>query len=238
MGLEKLVITYEEQQADQFTGRIVAMFNPSELTFSRAANWHKRAVASRGNPYRLRFTGREPDRLSLNLFFNTYRAERSTGSLLGGLDGIGSTLPLGSASEIAPPTSVTTYTQQVLDLTRLNNELHRPPLCQLQWGQTHLFKGVLASLEESFTLFLEDGTPVRATLACTFEQHLNRFDDGVDLHSADVPKTRIVQRGDTLSSLAAAEYNDPAQWRHIAVANGIRNPRLLRPGQVLQLPKL
>ena len=51
-------------------------------------------------------------------------------------------------------------------------------------------------------------------------------------------KSRQVRRGDTLQSLAAEEYGDPRQWRHIAVANGIVNPRDLRPGTVLTIPKL
>jgi nucleoid-associated protein YgaU len=47
-----------------------------------------------------------------------------------------------------------------------------------------------------------------------------------------------VRRGDTLSSIAARHYNDPGLWRHIARANGISNPRVLTPGQVLRVPKL
>jgi hypothetical protein len=31
----------------------------------------------------------------------------------------------------------------------------------------------------------------------------------LDLHSADVPKTRTVQQGETLSMIAAQEYDDP-----------------------------
>jgi nucleoid-associated protein YgaU len=60
----------------------------------------------------------------------------------------------------------------------------------------------------------------------------------IDLHSADVPNTHTVRRGDTLSGIAARHYNDPGLWRHIATANGISNPRVLKPGQVLRVPKL
>jgi nucleoid-associated protein YgaU len=47
-----------------------------------------------------------------------------------------------------------------------------------------------------------------------------------------------VRRGDTLSSIAAEEYNDAMLWRPLAEANRINNPRVLTPGQVLVVPVL
>jgi nucleoid-associated protein YgaU len=45
-------------------------------------------------------------------------------------------------------------------------------------------------------------------------------------------------RGDTLSRIAFAEYNDPRAWRAIADANDLDNPRLLEPGMTLTIPIL
>jgi nucleoid-associated protein YgaU len=135
---------------------------------------------------------------------------------------------------------VTKYTEEVANLIRIDKDLHRPPICKLLWGKLHLFRGVLTNLSQQFTLFQADGTPVRATLGCSFTQF--RSTDltlkELDLHSADVPKTRTVRQGDTLSSIAAEEYHDASLWRHIAAANRLHNPRALTPGQVLRLPKL
>jgi nucleoid-associated protein YgaU len=47
-----------------------------------------------------------------------------------------------------------------------------------------------------------------------------------------------VRRYDTLQSLAADEYGDPALWRPIALANSIINPRDLAAGTILTIPKL
>jgi nucleoid-associated protein YgaU len=47
-----------------------------------------------------------------------------------------------------------------------------------------------------------------------------------------------VKLGDTLSNIAAAEYGDPNQWRPIAIANRIDNPRVLAPGRGLVIPPL
>jgi nucleoid-associated protein YgaU len=38
--------------------------------------------------------------------------------------------------------------------------------------------------------------------------------------------------------MAAREYGDPAQWRPIARASGIANPRLLTPGADVVLPPI
>lgn len=99
---------------------------------------------------------------------------------------------------------------------------------------------VLENLSQRFTLFLSDGTPVRATLTCTFKQWRAADEEArvQDKRSADVVKTRTARRGDTLSSIAAEQYRDPTLWRPIAEANSIDDPRALKPGQVLVIPKL
>jgi nucleoid-associated protein YgaU len=89
-------------------------------------------------------------------------------------------------------------------------------------------------------MFLANGTPVRATLGVTFKEFV---DVEIEVRktptaSSDQNKTRTVKRGDTLSSIAAAEYDDPTRWRPIARANHIENPRSLEPGQVLAIPPL
>jgi nucleoid-associated protein YgaU len=50
------------------------------------------------------------------------------------------------------------------------------------------------------------------------------------------PRTRIVRDGDTLWSIAAAVYGDPAKWRALARANALVNPRILAPGTDLLVP--
>jgi nucleoid-associated protein YgaU len=77
-------------------------------------------------------------------------------------------------------------------------------------------------------------------LGCTFQEWRSGQDDALleNTQSADVTKTRRVKLGDTLSSIAGEEYNDPAMWRPIAEANGIDDPRSLTPGTVLAVPAL
>jgi nucleoid-associated protein YgaU len=47
--------------------------------------------------------------------------------------------------------------------------------------------------------------------------------------------TYTVKDGDTLTSIAARELGDVTKWVKIAALNGIRDPRALTVGQVIQL---
>ncbi|MFB2971834.1 LysM peptidoglycan-binding domain-containing protein [Aerosakkonema sp. BLCC-F183] len=154
---------------------------------------------------------REPATLSIELFFDT--------TILGKY----------------PPENVQNYTKQIYSLTLIGKN-ERPPLCQLIWGKNILLPlGILKSLTKTLTHFLEDGTPVAAKLSCNFQEWQDPTQKKKIENPIDDP-IRIVKQGETLSSIAAEEYNDPTLWRLIAKKNQIDNPRLLKPGQRLTIP--
>lgn len=208
MALAKLTILVENGRP------IVTLFNPTQLTINKTVNWKEVPTAERDQPIK-QFTSGNPSVLTMDLFFDTYEQ---------GLD-------------------VRLFTKQVSTLTTIeqHGELHRPPICHLVWGLAGVFfQGVLEGLQQRFTLFHPNGLPARATLTCTFKEWRSEYElvRLMNLQSADVAKTRTVRRGDTLSSIAAEEYNDAGLWRPLAEANRIDNPRTLRPGQVLVIPVL
>lgn len=92
-------------------------------------------------------------------------------------------------------------------------------------------------MTKKLTHFLEDGTPVRATLDCTFKEWKEPIKEKKRANLIDHP-VRIVKRGETLSSIATEEFGDPSLWRVIAKENGLINPRKLPPGKVLTIPPL
>jgi nucleoid-associated protein YgaU len=195
---------------------IVVQFNPNRLSFSRSASW-KSQDAKRDTP-EAQFTGSEgPTTLKIDLFFDTYDSPH----------------PIKK--------DVREQTNEFLNLATVDGDKHRPPVCRLLWGSMGMFfRGVLESLEQQFTLFMEDGTPVRATLNCTFKEWRTNEEDLIiqNLQSPDVAKTWIVKRGETLHGIAALEYRNPALWRPIAIENGIDDPINLIPGSVLLIPTL
>lgn len=244
--LERLKIFYETKKRGAFSkdNAIVALFNPNQLRYDHRVEWRSAGTVAQsiaGGYQRMEFQGTPPATLSLDLFFDTYEGGKADeeSSLLGGLRAA-----LVPDNPFAPGTpsasNVAKLTQRVAELAHVAPELHRPPVCKLEWGQTHLFRGVLTQLHEDFTFFLPDGTPVRATLSCTFTAYrtFGQAVADVELHSADVEKRRVVRRGDTLNRIAVEEYDDASRWRAIARENDIDNPRALQPGQVLVIPKL
>lgn len=235
--LHKLTIYYERYNLPQ--GKIEALFNPAEIALTRTARWEQeRAVgqgSSSGKKVEQEFRSVEAETFAIELFFDTYESRSDT---LSAAQVAASFLP---ASLIGGRTStdVRQHTNRIAQLVEVNADLHQPPVCDLRWGVFDIFTGVLTMLHQRFTLFLDDGTPVRATLNCEFTEVGSQGKArAAELHSADVIKVRQVQRYDSLQSLAAEEYGDPARWRPIATANGIVNPRDLVPGMTLTIPKL
>jgi len=247
-GLEKLEIWYK---SGKLTETIEALFNPSEISVSRSVNWEtKKTVASRKSgkklvkargakertPVEQKFLSVKPATLQVELFFDTYEPHEDKWSL--GKIATAFAVPT-NPFQSTTATDVTVHTRKLTSLAKIQPESHEPPRCVLKWGGMIWFRGVLQDISIKYTMFMPNGTPVRATAGCTFiEAETEAEYRKGELHSADVAKSRIVRRHDTLHSLAAEEYNDPGLWRHIAKANNIINPRRLKPGDTLIIPPL
>jgi nucleoid-associated protein YgaU len=103
-------------------------------------------------------------------------------------------------------------------------------------GSDFPFTGVVTNLSQRFSLFRADGRPVRAILTVVFTEWL---DPTKDLKDTDPEiTTRLIKRGDTLSSISAEMYSDPTRWRVIAQANQLDDPRQIQVGLRLTIPKI
>jgi hypothetical protein len=131
------------------------------------------------------------------------------------------------------------YVTKLRGLMNINIELHAPPIVRLVWdGQ--VFVGVVDSLNITYTLFKPDGVPLRAKLGLVLKEYRPAAVQVKERPTAspDFDKTWTVRRGDTLSGIAGAVYRDCTNWRPIAIANNITDPRRQTPGQVLKVPRL
>lgn len=123
-----------------------------------------------------------------------------------------------------------------------------PPAVRLSWGSFQ-FDGIMESLEETLDLFSFEGRPLRASVAISLtQQRITEFKP-VDLQNPAPPATRQggnapgttplteAPAGASLQSLASnqSSIGNGANWQSIASANGIENPRLLKPGQLIDL---
>jgi hypothetical protein len=131
------------------------------------------------------------------------------------------------------------YIDRLRKLMDLDEHLHAPPIVIFKWD-TQIFKGVLESLNTTYTMFTPEGVPLRAKLALGLKEYrpVEVQVRESKTSSPDFEKSYVVRRGDTLSSIAGAVYRDPGLWRAIAVANQIVDPRRLNPGARLVIPRL
>jgi nucleoid-associated protein YgaU len=95
---------------------------------------------------------------------------------------------------------------------------------------------VLESVSQRFTMFGDDGTPLRATLNVSFKEY-ERVDVEIQSGFFIAPPTVYnIASGETASKVAEIVMGDPYAWRAIADANGLDNPRKLVPGMSLIVP--
>lgn len=195
----------------EHTGRRVdVMFNPEEYSLNKDNNYATQAIPGLGAPI-LQFVHGNVRTLDMELFFDT-TDQRS---------------------------DVRAETQKVVDLLKIDSELHAPPVLRVAWGSLQL-RCVLVRANQKFIKFLDDGRPTRARIGVSFSEFidLEREAKEVNRQTADFSKGYTVQHGDTLPALAFRFYEDPALWRPIAAANGIDNPRDIAPGQEIRVPAL
>jgi hypothetical protein len=196
-------------------GRIPFQFNPKELTIQKAAKWERkpaRGAKTAGPP---EFKGADPCKMTLEIFFD------------------------------ATDTMDSSVVQRVEDLLRCcvpteasaGQKKEIPPLVVLHWGKVTSFHAFVTSVQAKFTLFTPDGTPIRATCSVSLEEMPGeppRQNPTSGSHTARA--THLVVAGDSLASIAYAEYGDPRLWRPLAAFNGIDDPLRVAVGTTVLVP--
>ena len=197
-------------------GEIEFQFNPKELSIQKSAKWERKPSRNSKNASPPEFSGADPCKLTLEMFFDASDAE-SSGSVVGIVEQLFS---------CCVPT----------DTTRQNKKAV-PPLVQLNWGAIVSFPAFITSVQAKYTLFASDGTPIRATCSVSMEEMpgdplgQNPTSGALSAHTV-----HTVISGDSLASVAYAEYGDPAMWRPLAWANNIDDPIRLPVGTTLIVP--
>jgi Contractile injection system tube protein len=124
------------------------MFNPSQLDFAQQINLTKSSGArtGRGLP-KVSFAYPEPCHLTIsNIIFDTYEAGTSVLTHLKKFEKAVNFAEAGEGKE------------------------KRPPVYIFTWGDQQYIRCFVQSLNYSLTLFLPDGTPVRAKVNLTLEE--------------------------------------------------------------------
>lgn len=190
--------------------RFDVMFNPEEYSLNKDNNFASQAIPGLGSPL-LQFVHGNLRTLDMELFFDTFEQQRD----------------------------VRDETNKVVDLLRIDSDLHAPPVLRVTWGSLD-FRCVLSKVAQKFIKFFGDGRPARARLNVTFQEFLDAAAQSkeANLQTADFSKVHVVKLGETLPGIAGDYYEDPRIWRPIAIANALDDPRWLPAGLSLRVPAL
>ena len=191
------------------TPPIPVMFNPPQYELSKTNQFAEIRVPGLATAI-LQFVSGNATNLTMELFFDTSAT---------GADVRGRTAAIANLLEPDPITKA-------------------PPRLLLLWGSL-AFPCVLVGLQQRFDHFNARGLPLRATLSAEFKGHepiagAAGFAPAAPLEEA---MRYVAAAGETLPGIAARVYGNPKQWRDIARANAIEDPRAIA-GRALQIPRL
>lgn len=203
---------------------VPCLFNPKELSVEKSNQFAEVNIPGLSSPV-FQFVRGNARSVTMDLFFDTYEEGTDVRIFTDRITGWDAGSMFSSLPGVAK------------GLMDIDSDLHAPPVCLFIWG-AFVFQCIIERASKRFTMFLPEGIPVRATLSVTLKEY-REVDIQVkelDLHSPDVTKRWTVKQGDTLWSIAVNEFGNPADWKIIADANGIDNPRTIKPGTDLVIP--
>lgn len=187
---------------------IVARFNPSEVSI-RNQPQYEHSKSSGEDQQELQYKNRKADELSVELYFDT-------------------------SEELEDVRDK--YTKRIAYLTRVDPDCGEPASVQFLWGSGFAFKSKVTSVDTTITMFMPDGTPVRARSSVTFERIEPPDLSGGGSGSGGGGGSHTLKEGETLEFVAAQKMSSPSQWQKIAKESGISNPRDVEPGTTLTIP--
>jgi hypothetical protein len=123
------------------------LFNPDQIGFKDKSNTQQDTGANNsgsGRP-KVSFSGKEATTLDMqNIFFDTYEDGRDV---------------------------IKTYIQPLKEATTFIEKIRRPPIYEFRWGNQQYFrKCFVESVSYKLTMFLPDGTPVRAVVDISLKE--------------------------------------------------------------------
>ena len=170
----------------------------------------------------IQFIGRGKTQLSLDLLFDV-TVPLADGSMQ----------PAGDVRQLTRDIAYFLQPKEKAKTEKGKPEQFVPPGIRFIWG-TFTFEGVMDSMNETLELFSSEGKPLRATVSIAISRQ--------DILLAADPKAagpgtqpQVAARdGDTIQGIAA-KIGDVDDWRALASANDIDNPRILSAGALLKV---
>jgi hypothetical protein len=193
-------------------------FNPSQYSVNKSARWERPRSRGSESSSPPEFTGTDPTRISMEIFFDAFEAP---------------------VADVSPDVMVLLSWLQPTPVSMARG-LAQPPLLRFVWGANPVlqtFQGYLKSVKAKYTMFLPDGTPIRATAAIVLEEVTPEVGpQNPSSGSREGRRAHVVREGESLQSIAYEEYGEAAYWRGLAAFNAVDDPMRLPAGTELLIP--
>lgn len=120
-----------------------------------------------------------------------------------------------------------------------NGDIHSSNYLVISWGSL-VFKCRLKQYSVDYTLFKEDGTPLRAKVSADFKEFTDPETAAKEggANSPDLSHVHVFQAGDSLNLLCHKIYDDPTMYMEVARVNEIVNFRSISPGTHIYFPPI
>lgn len=198
------------------TKPIEVQFNPATLKVNYA-NQKAGGDQVAGSP--VQFVGKGSTKLTLELWFDTTVEEQKG--------------PGGATPDVREKTEKVYKFMVATPGTGKHKKDFVPPGIRFHWG-SFLFDGVVDSMDENLEYFSSQGVPMRASVSLTISKQELSFQRGQA--AAEGPGTSAFEQaraGDSVQQMAGRAGNP--DWKGVALANGIENPRMLAPGALVNM---
>ena len=188
------------------------MFNPSEYTLTKHNAWESKPLKGKNVP-QVTFTQGGSQVLKLTLYFDSQ----------------------------AENTDVRLHTDPLWDMMMVTEQeknarsnKSQPPGVAFEWGKLY-FKAVLTDITQKFTLFNEQGTPIRCQVDISLEQMIDA-DEGKGSGGGGATVVAMIagQRLDNVAPASSSSSSAPST-RQVAADNNINNPLRVPSGTPIKL---
>lgn len=200
-------------------GKLEFKFNPTEYSVKKSSGWN----APKRNMYgdagaKPEYTGSQPQTVSMQIFFDDWE------------DAVGD---VSKQVELlfrwCTPSKISSVSEQ-----------QQPPELRFIWGSNVQLASrtfYLESVSAKYTMFGRTGNPLRASADISLKE-MPGDDPPQNPTSGSIHArgTHLISEGDTLQSIAYAEYGHPNLWRGLAIFNNIDDALRLPLGSRILLP--
>jgi nucleoid-associated protein YgaU len=188
-------------------------FNPKDYSMSQQGGWNFKPQKKSLEPPE--FNGTQPRTLDVEMFLDA--TDRDDGDVT---DAVATLLSAARPTERSK-----------------NSKTPFPPIVVFSWGAAAPFVGVVKQVSATFTMFRPSGQPIRANCKISLQEYDPQPPKQNPTSGAlNSNRSHTVKLGDSLASIANAEFGSPALWRAIALVNELEDPFNLRVGSELLIP--